>query len=57
MEAKRKEFLKNIVRGKKKKPPVFSDTLCVYDFLSTIALKLQCYTRLWKNEAFLKDQK
>lgn len=55
IKAERKEFLKSNVR--KKKPPVFSDTLCVYDFLSTIALKLRCYTRLYKNEAFLKDQK
>lgn len=46
MKAERKEFLKSYVRGGKK-PPVFSDLLCVYDFLLTIALKLRCYTRLY----------
>lgn len=34
----------------KKKLPVFPNSLCVYDFLSTITLKLQCYTRLHKDE-------
>lgn len=35
----------------KKKLPVFPNSLCVYDFLSTITLKLQCYTRLRKDES------
>lgn len=35
----------------KKKLTVFPNSLCVYDFLSTITLKLQCYTRLYKDES------
>lgn len=41
----------------KQKLPAFPNSLCVYEFLSTITLKLQCYTRLHKDESiFLKDQ-
>lgn len=35
----------------KKKPPVFLNSLCVHDLLSGITLKLQCYTRLCKDES------
>lgn len=43
--------------AKRKKPTEFSNILRVYDFLSTIALKLQYYTRLQRGESIFKRPK